>query len=69
MIIINGKTTSAENFTDNIEKPALDWITELCDLQAMEGVPVVQIPDVHAGTACNVGTAYPIGINLKIRYF
>ena len=59
---INGKTTSAEIFTDNIEQSALDWITELCDHPAMEGVPIVQMPDVHAGSSCNVGTAYPIGM-------
>lgn len=59
---INGKTTSAEIFTDNIELSALDWITELCDHPAMESVPIVQMPDVHAGSSCNVGTAYPIGM-------
>ncbi len=60
-MIINGQTTSAEIFTDNIEQSALDWITELCNHPAMEGVPIVQMPDVHAGSLCNVGTAYPIG--------
>ena len=59
-MIINGQTTSAEIFTDNIEQSALDWITELCNHPAMEGVPIVQMPDVHAGNSCNVGTAYPI---------
>ena len=58
---INGKTTNAEIFTDNIEEAALHWVTELCDHSAFEGVPIVQMPDVHAGNACNVGTAYPIG--------
>lgn len=60
-MIIKGKTTSAEIFTDNIEEAALTWITTLCDHQAMAGLPVVQMPDVHAGNSCNVGTAYPIG--------
>ena len=59
---ITGKTTSAEIFTDNIEEPALDWLKVLCDHPAMEGVPIVQMPDVHAGSNCNVGTAYPIGM-------
>lgn len=54
--------TSAEIFTDNIEEPALDWLKELCDHPAMEGVPIVQMPDVHAGNNCNVGTAYQIGM-------
>lgn len=58
---ITGKTTSAKIFTDNIEESALDWIKDLCDQPAMAGVPVVQMPDVHAGNNCNVGTAYPIG--------
>lgn len=61
-MIIKGKTTSAEIFTDNIEQPAIKWVTELCDHPAMEGVPIVQMPDVHAGNKCNVGTAYPIGL-------
>ena len=28
----------------------------------MVGVPIVQMPDVHAGNSCNVGTAYPMGM-------
>lgn len=59
---LKGETTSAEIFTDNMEEPALDWLKGLCDLPAMEGVPIVQMPDVHAGNNCNVGTAYPIGM-------
>lgn len=58
---IKGKTTSAEIFTDNIEETALNWVKELCDHPAMSGIPVVQMPDVHAGNSCNVGTAFPIG--------
>lgn len=60
-MIINGKSTSVEIFTDNIEKSALEWVATLCDHPAMEGVPVVQMPDVHAGSSCNVGLAYPVG--------
>lgn len=60
-MIIEGKTTSAEIFTDNIETSALAWVKELCDHPAMEAIPVVQMPDVHAGNACNVGTAYTVG--------
>lgn len=59
---ITGNFTSVEIFTDNIEQSALDWITELCDHPAMEGIPIVQMPDAHAGNNCNVGTAYPIGM-------
>lgn len=54
--------TSAEILTDNIEEPAIDWLKELCDHPAMENLPIVQMPDVHAGNNCNVGTAYPIGM-------
>ena len=61
-MVIKGITTSAEIFTDNIEDPALDWPNELCDHPAMKDVPIVQMPDVHAGNNCNVGTAYPIGM-------
>lgn len=60
--IIKGETTSAEIFTDNIEQAALDRVKELCSHPAMAGVPIVQMPDVHAGASCNVGTAYPIGM-------
>ena len=60
-MIIKGKTTAAEIFTDDIEETALRWVEELCDQPAMEGIPIVQMPDVHAGSSCNVGTAYPIG--------
>lgn len=64
-MIVEGKTTSAEIFTDNIEESALDWLKELCDHPAMDGVAVVQMPDVHAGINCNVGTAYRIGISVN----
>lgn len=64
-MIITGTTTSAEIFTDNIEDTALDWLRKLCDHQAMEEIPIVQMPDVHAGNNCNVGTAYPIGAYLN----
>lgn len=60
-MIIKGKTTSAEIFTENIEETALKWITELCDHPAMAGASIVQMPDVHSGNSCNVGTAYTVG--------
>ena len=61
-MIITGTITSAEIFTDNIEESALNWVTSLCNHPAMSGVTIVQMPDVHAGSSCNVGTAYPIGM-------
>lgn len=59
---MNGLYTSAEIFTDNVEPAAVQWLQELCDHPAMEGIPAVQMPDVHAGNNCNVGTAYPLGM-------
>ena len=59
-MIVSGLHTSAEVFTDNIEEAALQWIKEQCDHPAFEGVRIVQMPDVHAGNSCNVGTTYKI---------
>lgn len=64
-MIINGTITSVKIFTDNIEEAALNWVTELCNHPAMAGVPIVQMPDVHAGNSCNVGTAFPIGLYIN----
>lgn len=58
---IEGKHSSAEIFTNNIEAAAIDWVKAQCDHPAFEGVQIVQMPDVHAGNSCNVGTAYRIG--------
>ena len=62
---VSGKYTSAEIFTENIEDAALQWIKAQCDHPAFEGVRIVQMPDVHAGNSCNVGTAYRIGAYLN----
>lgn len=58
---ISGKYAAAEIFTDNIEDAALQWVTEQCNHPAFEGIRILQMPDVHAGNSCNVGTAYRIG--------
>ena len=60
-MIVKGKYTSAEIFTDNIEDAALERVKAMCNHPAFEGVRIVQMPDVHAGNLCNVGTAYRIG--------
>ena len=60
-MLISGKYTTAEIFTENIEDAALQWVREQCDHPAFEGVRILQMPDVHAGNACNVGTVYRIG--------
>ena len=58
---ISGQYATAEIFTDNIEDAALQWVKAQCDHPAFEGVRLLQMPDVHAGNACNVGTVYRIG--------
>lgn len=58
---ILGQYATAEIFTDNIEDAALQWVKTQCDHPAFEGVRILQMPDVHAGNACNVGTVYRIG--------
>ena len=58
---ISGKYAAAEIFTDNIEEAALQWVKEQCNHPAFEGIRILQMPDVHAGNSCNVGTVYRIG--------
>ena len=58
---ITGKYTSATVYAENIEEAALQWVKAQCDHPAFESVRMVQMPDVHAGNSCNVGTAYRIG--------
>lgn len=60
-MIVEGQYTTAKIFTENIEMPALERVKKLCNAPAFEGIPIVQMPDVHAGNAWNVGTAYKIG--------
>ena len=58
---ISGQYTSAKIFAENIEEAALQWLQAQCNHPAFESVKIVQMPDVHAGNSCNVGTAYRIG--------
>lgn len=64
-MIIEGRYTSAKIFTNNIEDAALLWIKAQCDDPAFEGIQIVQMPDVHAGNSCNIGTAYRVGAYLN----
>lgn len=64
-MIIEGKHAKAEIFTENIEEQALQWVQRLTEQPAFEGIRIVQMPDVHAGNSCNVGTAYRIGAYLN----
>jgi len=58
---IKGKYTLVTIFADYIETQAKEFIQSLCDHPAMSGIYTTQMPDVHAGNGCNVGTAYRIG--------
>lgn len=58
---IKGKYTSATIFADYIETQAKEFVQSLCDHPAMSEIYITQMPDVHAGNGCNVGTAYRIG--------
>lgn len=60
-MIVKGQYTSAEIFAEHIEEAALQWIELQCNHPSFKGIPIVQMPDVHAGNSCNVGTAYKIG--------
>lgn len=60
MIEIKGKYTEAVVYTDKIEDTARDFVEKLTDHPAFEGVRIAQMPDVHAGNGCNIGTAYPV---------
>lgn len=64
-MIIKGEYTSAEIFAEHVEEPALQWVKAQCDHPAFESIKIVQMPDVHAGNLCNVGTAYRIGTYLN----
>ena len=44
-MIIKGKYTSAEIFTENIEDAALQWVEAQCDHPAFDSVKIVQMPD------------------------
>lgn len=64
-MIREGKYAEAEIFTDNIEEAALQWVENLLEHPAFQGMRIVQMPDVHSGNSCNVGTAYRIGAYLN----
>ena len=64
-MIREGKYAEAEIFTENIEEAALQWVENLLEHPAFQGMRIVQMPDVHSGNSCNVGTAYRIGAYLN----
>lgn len=60
MIEIKGKYTHAAVYAEHFEPAAREFVESLTNHPAFEGVRIVQMPDVHAGNGCNVGTAYPV---------
>ncbi len=60
MIEIKGQYTDAVVYTDEIEETARGFVEAMTNHPAFEGVRIAQMPDVHAGKGCNVGTAYPV---------
>lgn len=60
MFEIKGNYAKATVFAEDIEASARHWVEALCNHPAMQGASIAQMPDVHAGKGCNVGTAYPI---------
>lgn len=60
MTEIKGKFTGAVIYAEDIEPAAVEFVETLTNHPAFEGVRITQMPDVHAGNGCNVGTAYPV---------
>lgn len=61
MKVVNGVYTSANIFTDNVEKYALAQIQFLCDQQAFQDCKVRVMPDVHPGKVGTIGFTSTIG--------
>ena len=60
MLILNGKYASAKVFTDVIEEDAITQIIRMCNQEMSAGSQIRIMPDVHAGSACTIGTTMTI---------
>ena len=69
MIEIKGKYADAVVYAEDFEDTARLFVERLCDHPAMAGIRIAQMPDVHAGKGCNVGTAYPVNGKFCIYIF
>lgn len=56
MITIVGKYTSANVYTDYVEKSAYGQILAICNMAIFDGCKISIMPDVHAGAGCVIGT-------------
>ena len=57
---ICGKYNLAKIYTQLIDPVALGQVQEMCDNEIFEGSKIRIMPDVHAGTACTIGTTVTI---------
>ena len=60
MIEISGRFNTAVCYCDEIEATAREQIRELCDQRAFANSRIRIMPDVHAGSACTIGTTMTI---------
>ena len=60
MIILNGKYTNAQVFTEVIDQSAISQIIELCSQEFARDSKIRIMPDVHAGAGCTIGTTMTI---------
>ncbi len=60
MIKISGKYNTAIIFTDNVDRGAIDQITDLCNEEFVKDSIIRIMPDVHTGIGCTIGTTMTI---------
>ena len=60
MIEISGRFNTAVCYCDEIEATAREQIRELCEQRAFANSRIRIMPDVHAGSACTIGTTMTI---------
>ena len=59
-MIIKGKYTDAEVFTDVIEEGAIAQIQSMCDSAVFQKEKIRIMPDVHSGAGCTIGTTMTV---------
>lgn len=55
-MILKGKYSYAEVFTDNVDNMTMSQIIELCNQSFTSGSSIRIMPDCHAGKGCTIGT-------------
>lgn len=54
-MLVEGKYTSANILTDDVEDHAVAQIQQLCDLENMKDSTIVCMPDIHVGKVSTIG--------------